>query len=429
MGRLARWYRTVTVPYPRAVRRLAIPLAMALLLPGCGLFGPAANENERTVLVDYHYDQFADMFAFYFPHQLTARQGDTAVFKQAWNGEAHTVTFGTALDTIGKPVWDYIDKDTQPPPDVLGATAQAADAVIPFMVGQQDLKVRQNGAEPCYLDSGTPPTDPNTPCPKRPQPAFTGLQAFYSSGFIPYQGTDHDNTFRVPLSSDAKPGTYHYICLFHGPGMNGTLTIVPKNAAIPSQAEVNRKAQAEVDQIAKPLGTAFSQGKQGHYPVKLVAPYKFVIAGYADPTQHSQHGFGSVSEFLPKTIDIKVGETLHWLVVGDLHNVAFDVPPYFPEFTVKKDGTVEWNPQAVGPVASPSLGQSPFQGPGSGQLPAEIVPQITDGGNYDGSHFISSGLGGGGPADIGYSLTFTKIGTYKYACLIHPAMVGTVIVH
>lgn len=413
--------------YRSGVPRFALALACALILPSCGFFGPGANEHERTVLVDYHYDQFAAVFGLYFPHHLTARQGDTVVFKQAWNGEAHTVTFGTLLDTIGKPFWDYIDKDAPPPPDVVAAVRKVADPILPSMVGQEDLKVHQNGAQPCYLDSGTPPTDPNTPCPKRPQPTFTGQQAFYSSGFIPYQGTDHDNTFRVPIASDATPGTYHYICLFHGPPMNGTLTIVSKNATIPSQAEVNRQAQTEIDQNAKPLGAAFNQGKQGHYPVKLVAPYKFVIAGYGDPTPTSTHGFAQVSEFLPKTIDIKVGETLHWLVVGDLHNVAFAVPPYFPEFTVKKDGSVEWNPQAVGPVASPALGQSPL--PPDAPPPAEVVPQITDGGSYDGSHFISSGLGGGGPADIGYSLTFTKAGTYKYACLIHPAMVGTVIVH
>lgn len=408
------------------MRRLALALVCPLLLSSCGLFGPAANENERTVLVDYHYDQFANMFARFFPHQLTVRQGDTAVFKQAWNGEAHTVSFAAALDTIGKPVWEYLDKDKQPPPDLLNTVGRAATKNIPFMVDQNNT-VQQNGAQPCYLDAGTPPADPNTPCPKRTQPAFTGRQAYYSSGFIPYQGTDRDNTFRVPIASDAKPGTYHFICLFHGPGMNGTLTIVSKNAKIPSQSEVNQKAQSEIDQFAKPLVSSFNDAKKGRYPVKLIAPYKFVLAGYGSPDENDTHGYGSISEFLPKTIDIKVGDTLRWLVVADQHNVAFDVPSYFPEFSVAKDGTVTWNPQAVGPVASPAMPQSQSQGPGP--PPKVVVPQITEGGNYDGSHFLSSGLGGGGPADVGYSLTFTKVGTYKYACLIHPSMVGTVIVH
>jgi len=398
---------------------------MAILLPGCGLFGPSANENERTVLVDYHYDQFANMFARYFPNNVTVRQGDTAVFRQAWNGEAHTVTFGTMIDTIGKPIWAFLDKDQQPPQEVYIATGQAAQA-IPFMVGQDNV-VHQNGAQPCYLDNGVPPTDPNTPCLKRSQPAFTGRQAFYSSGFIPYQGTDRDNTFRVPIASNATPGTYHYICLFHGPGMNGSLTIVAKGSTIPSQADVNAKAQAQIDKFAKPLATSFAAAKRGQYPVKLIAPYKFVFAGYGTPQQNDVHGYGSVSEFFPKTAAIKVGDTLRWLVVADVHNVAFDVPSYFPEFSVAKDGLVTWNPQAVGPVASVALPQSQQSGPGP--PPKEVIPQITDAGSYDGSHFISSGLGGGGGADIGYALTFTRAGTYHYACLIHPQMVGTVIVH
>ena len=269
------------------------------------------------------------MFARYFPNHLTVRQGDTAVFRQAWNGEAHTVTFAAAIDTIGKPVWAYLDKDQQAPQDVQNSTDQAAFNAIPFMVDQNN-HVQQNGAQPCYLDSGAPPTDPNTPCPKRAQPAFTGRQAWYSSGFIPYQGTDRDNTFRVPIASNAAPGTYHFICLFHGPGMNGTLTVLAKGAAIPSQADVNAKAQAQIDQFARPLVGAFNNAKKGHYPVKINAPYKFVFAGYGSPAEQDVHGYGSVSEFLPKKIDIKVGDTLRWLVVPTSTTWRFAPPAISP---------------------------------------------------------------------------------------------------
>jgi plastocyanin len=46
-----------------------------------------------------------------------------------------------------------------------------------------------------------------------------------------------------------------------------------------------------------------------------------------------------------------------------------------------------------------------------------------DAGKWDGSGFISSGSPQGA---INWSLTFTKAGKYKYACLIHPRMVGEV---
>ena len=174
--------------------------------------------------------------------------------------------------------------------------------------------------------------------------------------------------------------------------MNGSLTVVAKGAAIPSQADVNAKAQAQIDQFARPLASTFNDAKKGRYPVKLNAPYKFVFAGYGSPAEQDVHGYGSVSEFLPKKVDIRVGDTLRWLVVADQHNMAFHVPSYFPEFSVAKDGTVTWNPQAVGPVASVALPQSQNSGPGP--PPKEVTPQITDGGTYDGSHFISSGLGG-----------------------------------
>jgi len=51
-----------------------------------------------------------------------------------------------------------------------------------------------------------------------------------------------------------------------------------------------------------------------------------------------------------------------------------------------------------------------------------------DAGDYDGRHFLSSGLGGPmGPDDVvTYSVTFTRAGSYKYACLVHPLMVGVV---
>lgn len=67
--------------------------------------------------------------------------------------------------------------------------------------------------------------------------------------------------------------------------------------------------------------------------------------------------------------------------------------------------------------------------PGSnGQLPSPTSPQAqmpAGGTTYDGSTFTSSGLLTGQP----YSLTFTKPGVYPYYCLLHPGMMGVVIVN
>ena len=90
--------------------------------------------------------------------------------------------------------------------------------------------------------------------------------------------------------------------------------------------------------------------------------------------------------------------------------------------TVKKDGTVVRNPQLDKPVGgAPPLPEVNGNGPPG--PPAKI-----NGGTYDGSHFWSSGVintsGNGQYAQ--YTLRFTKPGTYRYACLVHPPMVGEI---
>ena len=104
------------------------------------------------------------------------------------------------------------------------------------------------------------------------------------------------------------------------------------------------------------------------------------------------------------------------------HTVSFDVPRYFPIATVSDTGRVTFNPRAVKPINSPAA-EPPEGGggpPGEGG-PPEPIP--VDAGEWDGNGFISSGVP---DSDIIWSLTFTKPGKYKYACLIHPRMVGEV---
>ena len=144
---------------------------------------------------------------------------------------------------------------------------------------------------------------------------------------------------------------------------------------------------------------------------------KFYLAGYGTKT-----GNGFVSEFIPRTINAKVGEKVTWAFIGQ-HTVSFGVPHYFPELTIAKDGTVK--PDHRGTDAAGGAGMPE-------KLPDNPPnPFVVDGGKWGGSGFRSSGLpqDTGGPDEVvGYSLTFTKAGSYDYACLIHPRMVGKVVV-
>jgi plastocyanin len=66
---------------------------------------------------------------------------------------------------------------------------------------------------------------------------------------------------------------------------------------------------------------------------------------------------------------------------------------------------------------------------GAPKVPNQQGPGIVkvDGGTYSGSGFWSSGVISADPY-LEYTLRIAKPGTYDYACLLHPPMVGKVVV-
>ena len=407
-------------------------LAVAFIVTAATAFACSPGGGSgRQVLVDYNNPDFANIAIAYFPDTVNVHPGDTVHFRQAWNGEPHSVTMGASVDKALGIVNPILQKypNEQPPPDV-EAQLEAAFKDQPPMEGENH-KIVQAAAQPCYLTTGTPPSDPDTPCPRRAQPVFDGTQAYYSSGFIPYAG-NNGNTFDVKLASTIKPGTYHYYCSFHGPQMQGRIIVKPKGAPIPSQAAVDRAALSQASTRTAPVRKALEKIDAAPFDIFKAAD----IAGFEPPPSDNQKaklkgasfaGFGTqdsegvlANEFLPRTIHAKVGEKVTWAFVG-LHTVSFDVPRYFPIFKIEKDGTV-----VVDPLANSGAGPHfPEQYPDSAG-----DTFILDGGTFSGSGFRSSGLStdSGDNQVVAYSLAFSKPGTYQYACLIHPKMVGTVVV-
>jgi plastocyanin len=394
--------------------RLGILLAvLPVVSTACSAPFGLGDNHERTVLTDYKHDEFTGAFLRFFPHDLTVRAGDTVVFKQSWSGEPHTVTMGKLVDRAFQPILPLLKNGIPPGPPPPEAAAYLKLPSLYNDTNPQDNSIGQNVAQPCYVDTGQPPTDRTKPCPRAAQPAFNGRQSYYNSGFIPYQGLD-GNVFRVKISSDATPGTYNYYCGVHGVVMRGQLQVKGKDATVPPQDEVNRQAQAEVQKAAQPALTALHEAQAGKSPI-----HGGYFAGYGSPKVQDVE----INQFIPKTIQASVGQKVTWIFVGGAHTVSFDVPSYIPIYTTDKSGKVAQNPQTVDPIASPG---APPQDPNSNGPPPGTPPTIVDAGNYDGSHFISSGLFGGNAGSTGYSLTFTKSGNYRYACLVHPDMVGTV---
>ena len=415
---------------------LGLVCVVATTLFACGGGSSSGGGNTRQVLVDYNNPDFANLVLAYFPSSVAVHPGDTVHFKQAWNGEPHSVTMGTLVDKgldIVNPLLQKYPGGEGAPPEAQNQF-DAAFQDLPFMFGNGGpTEINQAAAQPCYLESGTPPSDKDKPCPKRVQPAFTGKQAYYSSGFIPYAG-NNGNSFNVKLAPDIKPGTYRYYCNLHGPEMQGSIVVKPKGATIPSQSAVDKAALSQAKSHVKPVAEALDKlAASGPFDInkaidiakiepapddKLKAAIKgFALAGYGVQAEQSV----LANEFLPRTIHAKVGEKVTWAFFG-IHTVSFDVPRYFSILTIGKDGKVAFDQRASATRGKGFPDSLPDDHPN---------PFVVDGGNWNGTGFISSGFppDTNGPTDVmAYSLTFTKAGTYQYACLIHPKMVGTVIV-
>lgn len=110
-----------------------------------------------------------------------------------------------------------------------------------------------------------------------------------------------------------------------------------------------------------------------------------------------------------------VGEEVTWKFFGP-HSVSFDVPEYFPILEWRDDGTVSFNEELelpAGGAPSPEPPEDP------------TAPWGIDGGTYDGDGFWSTGVLHS-DAWVEYTLRFSEPGTYPFACLIHPPMVGVV---
>jgi plastocyanin len=418
-------------------RRMAVIVAaLALVAGACGGGDDGGSASgggeERTVLVDYKHDQFASAFLRYYPANITVRPGDTVRFKQAWTGEPHSVTAGAAVDAIfaNQEILQKYDSPEEALAD--GVTEEKIAEIlgsfgkIPGMTGD-GYDVYQPGAQPCYierLDEVPQFSDPETEeinqdaeCPTKGEakPAFTGTQGLYNSGFIAPEGDDA-NEFVLPVAEDAKPGTYNYYCNYHWTEMSGTIEIVAADEDIPSQEEVNRTAREEIEEDAEIALEKLEEAEDAKTVESSAGELELPLAGRETDDSYTV----VINEFLPSKVEAEVGEPVTWTFDGISHTVSFNVPKYFPVFTVEDDGEVVWNPQAYEPVGW-EVPERPGGGPDD-----EPVTRKVDVGDWDGK----GGFRSSGALDPGetFTVTFTKAGTYAYACVLHPQMVGTVTV-
>jgi plastocyanin len=136
-------------------------------------------------------------FFKYFSNDITVKAGTTVRWQQtAGVNEIHTITFGPE---------DYLKP--------IGQTFIAPDSSAP-----------QNGPPTLVINPlAAYPSDPPTAVP-----AYDGTN--HGNGFLNSGIIDDDSKTPFPrtfAASFTKPGTYVYICLVHGPDMNGKVNVTP----------------------------------------------------------------------------------------------------------------------------------------------------------------------------------------------------------
>jgi plastocyanin len=359
----------------------------------------STGPQTRTVSVDGKTDKYNGAFLAYFPNTVSVRPGDTVDFREVWSGEPHSVTMGQLVEK-GLQAAKGASENGPPPPDL---------AVLPQMLPEGPGDANQGAAQPCFLETGSPPSDATKACPKTAQPPFNGRQPYYSSGFLP-----DGRNFTVNVAMDTAPGKYQFYCDLHGPEMSGTIEVKPRDAVIPSQEDVNAAARKQLDDTVAKVAPGVQAAKAGQ------APFPGNLAGFG-----AENVPASVNEFIPQTINTKVGQKVTWTFVG-AHTISFNAPPgIMPFLMLAPDGSVHIQPRAFAPAGGPGAPAGDQNGPPSTGPPGP--PKVVDGGRYDGTGFRSSGLFLSFPPDLlGYSLTFTKAGTYTYLCTLHPGMGGVV---
>jgi plastocyanin len=377
-----------------------------LLRPPAIVFVDAGEHVIGVTLDEVRY-RFPSAFLAYLPSRIPLHPGDALNFQLQDTGEPHTVAMGRTIDRALSSVEALGVGADLPVIEKLGFMKRVP-SVFPAKLQGKTPRILRSAAEPCYLDKGAPAVSAaggNKACREVDQPAFRGTQSFYSSGVI-----EEGEPFRVKLSGDIEPGTYRFMCLVHRSAMTGAVEVVPKSATRPTVAQLRKSAQDEEREVATSLETpARDAVRRERGPI---------LAG-AGPSGNAR---GLATAYFPRDSKAKADEVITWRLFGT-HSISFSPDRDAEEGILigKRGGTLRANPDAWKPVRGPALPPQIFS------YPPPIAAFSIDGGTWNGDDTFSSGIiRATPPANVSYKLRITKPGKYKYSCLVHESMRGTI---
>jgi plastocyanin len=147
------------------------------------------------------------------------------------------------------------------------------------------------------------------------------------------------------------------------------------------------------------------------------AKSKIAATVYAGPITRPAAKQLDFDQFFSRSVTIHSGDSVRWMIHG-FHNI------YFPALGQAAAPFVA--PVASHPVSGVSdAAGAPFWFNGLPNF--HISPQAAfpaGSGSYDGTSAANSGLATGTPPP--FVLRFTRTGTFRYFCLVHPGMTGVV---
>lgn len=398
-------------------RSFALVFAVAFVAAGCNsrLIRPPVtidvDGGESRVGTTINETRYHDPVAFhsFFPSTVPVHAGDTVRFAFQLSGEPHTVALGRLVDRAVAAV------------EALGPTAPLANierlaemrripAVFPHVVESgTSAQVNASASDPCFLDDGRPSvsrTGGADRCPERRQPDFTGRQAFYSSGVI-----EDGESFRVKLDGDMEPGTYRFMCLVHRSAMTGSIEVVPAEQDRPRVSEIRKRSRDDLRQAVNTL-----EPSERRAVARRSGP---ILAG----TGPLGTTVGFVTAFIPDERTVETGEPVTWKFF-QAHTISFGATGRANDgIIVHRNGSRVINLEAFRSRQSSALPSSALR-----YVPPKRDVAI-DGGSWSGEGSFSSGvIRATPPADVTYTLRFTKPGEYRYVCLVHSRMRGRILV-